>query len=143
MYRSIFYLSFFLILVLPETAISQCSSLKVLKEEFTDAVKPYDFEGISAGVLPAGKTKNVSISVFSKVKYRLNFRTDNFEAPVIIKVLAINRQVLWSNEKDPENMMFEFIPFKTEKYFVEFTAPVSQNDDSRGCIAVVLSSRPY
>jgi hypothetical protein len=143
MHKFIFYISLFFILASTETAFAQCRSLKVLKEEFQKAVKPYDFEGISAGVLPAGKTKNISISVFSKVKYRLNFRTDEFDAPVVIKVLAINRQVLWSNEKDPENMMFEFIPFKTEKYFVEFTAPASQNDDSRGCIAVVLSSRPY
>jgi hypothetical protein len=133
----------FILVVFSGSAFSQCKSLKTLKDEFADAVKPYDFEGISAGILPAGKSKNISISVFSKVKYRLNFRTDGFDAPVVIKVLAINRQILWSNEKDPENMMFEFIPFKTEKYFVEFTAPESLNDDARGCIAVVLSSRPY
>jgi len=133
----------FSLLILTGSAFSQCKSLKTLKYEFADAVKPYDFEGISAGILPAGKTKNISISVFSKVKYRLNFRTDGFDAPVVIKVLAINRQILWSNEKDPENMMFEFVPFKTEKYFVEFTAPESLNDDARGCISVVLSSRPY
>ena len=143
MRKYLIFLLFFGQLFIFQTASSQCKSLKSLKEEFAEAVKPYDFEGISAGILPSGKTRNISISVFAKVKYRLNFRTDGFDAPVVIKVLAINRQILWSNEKDPENLMFEFIPFKTEKYFVEFTAPVSQNDDSRGCISVVLSSRPY
>ncbi len=143
MHKFIIYISILFALTAAETAFAQCPSLKVLKEELEEAVKPYDFEGISAGILPEGKTRNISISVFSKVKYRLNFRTDGFDAPVIIKVLAINRQVLWTNEKDPENKMFEFIPFKTEKYFVEFTAPVGQNKNAMGCIAVVLSSRPY
>lgn len=139
----LFWIAFAAALFFSKAGAAQCKSLKTLKDEFAAVIKPYDFEGISAGILSSGKTKNISVSVFSKVKYRLNFRTDGFDAPVIIRVMAINRQILWSNEKDPENMMFEFIPFKTEKYFVEFSAPVSQNDDARGCISVVLSSRPY
>jgi hypothetical protein len=122
---------------------AQCKSLKEQKDEFIRIVKPYDFEGISGGTLAAGKTRSISVSVFSKVKYRLHFRADGFDSPVIIKVLTVNRQQLWSNEKDPGNLSYEFIPQKSDKYFVEFSAPGSNYDDARGCVAVVLSSRPY
>lgn len=124
-------------------AQAQCKSLKSMKDEFMDLVKPYDYEGISGGIINAGKTKSISISVFSKVKYRLHFRTEGYDSPVIIRVVTVNRQLLWSNEKDPANLMYEFIPSKSDKYFVEFSAPGSSYDDARGCVAVVLSSRPY
>jgi hypothetical protein len=134
----------FLCLFLPSLqGFSQCKSLKNQKAEFMEIIKPYDFEGISGGIIGSGKTKNLSISVFAKVKYRLHFRSEGFDAPVIIKVVTVNRQVLWSNEKDPGNRMFEFTPQKADKYFVEFTAPVSSDDDARGCVSVALSSRPY
>lgn len=126
-----------------QSGFGQCKSLKTLKAEFMDIIRPYDFEGISGGTLMAGKTRSISITVFSKVKYRLNFRTDGFDAPAIIRVLSINRQILWTNEKDPGNLLYEFIPQKSDRYFVEFSAPESSNDDSRGCVTVVLSSRPY
>ena len=124
-------------------SFAQCKSLKNLKTEYAEIIKPYDFEGISAGVLGAGKTTNISVSVFSKVKYRFHFYSEGYEGPVIIKIITLNHQVLWTNEKDPGSMMAEFTPKKTDKYFVEFTTPSSANDDSRGCIAVILSSRPY
>ena len=38
---------------------------------------------------------------------------------------------------------YTFVPKKTEDYFVEFTTPTSASEDSRGCVAVVLSSRGY
>jgi len=126
-----------------QSGFAQCKSLKTLKAEFMEIIRPYDFEGISGGTLMAGKTRSISITVFSKVKYRLNFRTDGFDAPAIIRVLSINRQILWTNEKDPGNLLYEFIPQKSDRYFVEFSAPESSNDDSRGCVTVVLSSRPY
>jgi hypothetical protein len=122
---------------------AQCKSLKTLKTEYADIIKPYDFEGISAGVLGAGKTTNISVSVFSKVKYRFHFYSEGYDGPVIVKIITLNHQVLWTNEKDPGNMMAEFTPKKTDKYFVEYTTPSSANDDSRGCIALILSSRPY
>lgn len=135
-------LAFFLNMLV-HAGFAQCKSLKSLKSEFMVLVKPYDFEGISGGILSSGKTRSISVSVFSKVKYRLNFRTEGFEAPVTIRVVSINRQVLWTNEKDPGNLLYEFIPQKSDRYFVEFTAPESSNDDARGCVSVVLSSRPY
>lgn len=126
-----------------QSGFAQCKSLKTLKAEFMEIIRPYDIEGISGGTLMAGKTRSISISVFSKVKYRLNFRTDGFDTPAIIRVVSINRQILWTNEKDPGNLLYEFIPQKSDRYFVEFSAPESSNDDSRGCVTVVLSSRPY
>jgi hypothetical protein len=134
-------LSFLAISTSPISA--QCKSLKTLKTEYADIIKPYDFEGISAGVLGAGKTTNISVSVFSKVKYRFHFYSEGYDGPVIVKIITLNHQVLWTNEKDPGNMMAEFTPKKTDKYFVEYTTPSSANDDSRGCIALILSSRPY
>lgn len=137
---------FFMAFVLGATPLicsAQCKSLKEQKSEFVKLVKPYDFEGISGGILNAGKTRNISVSVFSKVKYRLHFRTEGFDSPVIIRVMTLNRQLLWSNEKDPGNVLYEFIPSKSDKYFVEFSAPGSAYDDVRGCVSVVLSSRPY
>ena len=138
-----FFLFFILVQATGSAGFAQCKSLKNMKEEFRNVIKPYDFEGISAGILNAGKTRSISVSVFSRVKYRLNFRTEGFDSPVIIKVVTVNRQVLWSNEKDTEASVFEFIPHKTDKYFVEFSAPGSSDEDARGCVAVVLSSRPY
>jgi hypothetical protein len=122
---------------------AQCKSLKTLKAELSGSIRPYDFEGISAGVLGAGKSGSITISVFSKVKYRLRFSTEGFDAPVLIKVVSLNRQVLWTNEKEPESSIFDFVPQKTEKYFVEFSAPAGSGKEGKGCIAVVLGSRSY
>lgn len=132
-----------LLSAIPDSSQAQCKTLKEQKSEFVKLVKPYDFEGISGGILNAGKTRSISVSVFSKVKYRLHFRTEGFENPVIIRVMTLNRQLQWSNEKDPGNVLYEFIPSKSDKYFVEFSAPGSAYDDVRGCVSVVLSSRPY
>ena len=136
-------IAFLICLATAYSSSAQCKSLREQKDEYIRIVKPYDFEGISGGKLAAGKTRSISVSVFSKVKYRLYFRADGFDSPVIIRVLTVNRQLLWSNEKDPGLMMYEFIPHKSDKYFVEFSAPGSSFDDARGCVAVVLSSRPY
>jgi hypothetical protein len=142
-------ISLLLLLVLQLSSLSagkvaaQCKSLKTLKAELSGSIRPYDFEGISAGVLSSGKSGSITISVFSKVKYRLLFNTDGFDAPVLIKVVSLNRQVLWTNEKDPEATIFDFVPTKAEKYFVEFSAPAGSGKDGKGCISVLLGSRSY
>jgi len=121
---------------------AQCK-LKDLKAEYLDKIKPYEFEGISAGVIFAGESTTISVSVFRNQKYRLFFHSEGFDGPVSVKVMTRNRFVLFTNKDDPSLDRYTFIPKKSEDYFVEFTTPGSANEDARGCVAVVLCSRGY
>jgi hypothetical protein len=121
---------------------AQCK-LKDLKAEYLDKIKPYEFEGISAGVIFAGESTTISVSVFRNQKYRLFFHSEGFDGPVSVKVMTRNRFVLFTNKDDPSLDRYTFIPKKSEDYFVEFTTPSSANEDARGCVAVVLCSRGY
>jgi hypothetical protein len=139
-----FLISFILFFSLSsaKTAFSQCK-LKELKAAYLEKIKPYEFEGISAGIIFAGETTSVSVSVFRNQKYRLFFYSDGFEGPVTVKVMTRNRYVLFTNKDDPTLDKYTFVPKKTEDYFVEFSTPTSANEDARGCVAVVLCSRGY
>jgi hypothetical protein len=139
-----FLISFILFFSLSsaQTAFSQCK-LKELKAAYLEKIKPYEFEGISAGIIFAGETTSVSVSVFRNQKYRLFFYSDGFEGPVTVKVMTRNRYVLFTNKDDPTLDKYTFVPKKTEDYFVEFSTPTSANEDARGCVAVVLCSRGY
>ena len=123
-------------------AQAQCK-LKDLKAEYLDKIKPYEFEGISAGVIFAGESTTISVSVFRNQKYRLFFHSEGFDGPVSVKVMTRNRFVLFTNKDDPSLDRYTFIPKKSEDYFVEFSTPNSANEDARGCVAVVLCSRGY
>lgn len=123
-------------------AQAQCK-LKDLKAEYLDKIKPYEFEGISAGVIFAGESTTISVSVFRNQKYRLFFHSEGFDGPVSVKVMTRNRFVLFTNKDDPSLDRYTFIPKKSEDYFVEFSTPSSANEDARGCVAVVLCSRGY
>jgi hypothetical protein len=125
-----------------QTSFSQCK-LKELKAAYLEKIKPYEFEGISAGIIFAGETTSISVSVFRNQKYRLFFYSDGFEGPVTVKVMTRNRYVLFTNKDDPTLDKYTFVPKKTEDYFVEFSTPTSANEDARGCVAVVLCSRGY
>jgi len=124
------------------TSQAQCK-LKDLKKEYLDKIKPYEFEGISAGVIFAGESTTISVSVFRNQKYRLFFHSEGFDGPVSVKVMTRNRFVLFTNKDDPSLDRYTFTPKKSEDYFVEFTTPSSANEDARGCVAVVLCSRGY
>lgn len=134
---SIFYFGIF-----SSDSLAQCK-LRDLKSEYLEKIKPYEFEGISAGVIFAGESTTISVSVFRNQKYRLFFHSEGFDGPVTVKVMTRNRFVLFTNKDDPGLDRYTFIPKKTEDYFVEFTTPTSSNEDARGCVAVVLCSRGY
>ena len=140
------FLPLLLIVALPffysDNVQAQCK-LKDLKAEYLEKIKPYEFEGISAGVIFAGESTTISVSVFRNQKYRLFFHSEGFDGPVSVKVMTRNRFVLFTNKDDPSLDRYTFIPKKTEDYFVEFTTPSSANEDARGCVAVVLCSRGY
>lgn len=123
-------------------AFAQCK-LKELKSEYLEKIKPYEFEGISAGIIFSGESTTISVSVFRNQKYRLFFHSEGFDGPVSVKVMTRNRFVLFTNKDDPSLDRYTFIPKKSEDYFVEFTTPSSANEDARGCVAVVLCSRGY
>ena len=140
------FLPLLLLVALPffysDNVQAQCK-LKDLKAEYLEKIKPYEFEGISAGVIFAGESTTISVSVFRNQKYRLFFHSEGFDGPVSVKVMTRNRFVLFTNKDDPSLDRYTFIPKKTEDYFVEFTTPSSANEDARGCVAVVLCSRGY
>ena len=121
---------------------AQCK-LKDLKAEYLEKMKPYEFEGISGGVIFAGESTVISVSVFRNQKYRLFFHSEGFDGPVSVKVMTRNRFVLFTNKDDPSLDRYTFIPKKSEDYFVEFSTPSSANEDARGCVAVILCSRGY
>lgn len=123
-------------------AEAQCK-LKDLKGEYLEKIKPYEFEGISAGVIFAGESTTISVSVFRNQKYRLFFHSEGFDGPVTVKVMTRNRFVVFTNKDDVTLDRYTFTPKKTEDYFVEFTTPNSANEDARGCVAVILCSRGY
>jgi hypothetical protein len=125
-----------------EKAYSHCK-LKDLKKDYLEKIRPYEFEGISAGVIFAGESTTISVSVFRNQKYRLFFHSEGFDGPVSVKVMTRNRFILFTNKDDPTLDKYTFIPKKTEDYFVEFTTPSSANEDARGCVAVILCSRGY
>lgn len=135
-------LSLIICCVLAQQATAQCK-LKDLKGEYLDKIKPYEFEGISAGVIFAGESTTISVSVFRNQKYRLFFHSEGFDGPVTVKVMTRNRFVLFTNKDDVTLDRYTFTPKKTEDYFVEFTTPSSSNEDARGCVAVILCSRGY
>lgn len=136
---TIFFLA---LLSVGSESLAQCK-LRDLKSEYLDKIKPYEFEGISAGVIFAGEATTISVSVFRNQKYRLFFHSEGFDGPVTVKVMTRNRFVLFTNKDDPSLDRYTFIPKKTEDYFVEFNTPSSSNEDARGCVAVVLCSRGY
>ena len=125
-----------------QQGFSQCK-LRDLKSAYIDKIKPYEFEGISAGVIFAGESTTISVSVFRNQKYRLFFHSEGFDGPVSVKVMTRNRFVLFTNKDDPSLDRYTFVPKKTEDYFVEFSTPASSNEDARGCVAVILCSRGY
>jgi hypothetical protein len=136
----IFAFSFFFLSA--DRTFAQCK-LRDLKSAYIDKIKPYEFEGISAGVIFAGEATTISVSVFRNQKYRLFFHSEGFDGPVTVKVMTRNRFVLFTNKDDPSLDRYTFVPKKTEDYFVEFMTPASSNEDARGCVAVVLCSRGY
>jgi len=123
-------------------SFSQCK-LKDLKSQYLEKIEPYVFEGLSAGIIFAGESNTISVSVFRNQKYRLFFHSEGFDGPVSVKVMTRNRFVLFTNKDDPSLDRYTFVPKKTEDYFVEFSTPTSADEDSRGCVAVILSSRGY
>lgn len=140
------YIPFFLIITIligPVGSVSAQCNLKQLKKEFMEKVKPYEFEGISAGYIFAGETTTISLSVYRNQKYRLYFYADGFDGPVDINVMTRNRYLLFSNKEDLTLDHWTFVPKKSETYFVEFKTPPSSNEDQRGCVAIVLASRGY
>lgn len=139
---SIFILALFLIFSGTDQASGQCK-LKELKKAYLEKIKPYEFEGISAGLIFAGESTTISVSVFRNQKYRLFFHSEGFDGPVTVKVMTLNRYVLFTNKDDPSLDRYTFMPKKTEDYYVEFTTPASANEDARGCVAVVLCTRGY
>jgi hypothetical protein len=143
MKRYIPYILIFTMLIGPVGSTSAQCNLKELKKEFSEKVKPYEFEGLSAGYIFAGETTTISLSVYRNQKYRLYFYTDGFDGPVDISVMTRNRFLLFSNKEDLTLDRWTFVPKKSETYFVEFKTPPSSNEDQRGCVAVVLSSRGY
>jgi hypothetical protein len=143
MKRYIPYILIFTMLIGPVGSTSAQCNLKELKKEFSERVKPYEFEGLSAGYIFAGETTTISLSVYRNQKYRLYFYTDGFDEPVDITVMTRNRFLLFSNKEDLTLDRWTFVPKKSETYFVEFKTPASSNEDQRGCVAVVLSSRGY
>lgn len=144
MKRALFaiFLVFGLINYSPVFSQSLCK-LRDLKSAYMEKIKPYEFEGISAGVILAGESTTISVSVFRNQKYRLFFHSEGFDGPVTVKVMTRNRFVLFTNKDDPSLDRYTFQPKKTEDYFVEFTTPASSNEDARGCVAVVLCSRGF
>lgn len=124
------------------SANAQCK-LKELKSAYLEKIKPYEFEGISAGIIFAGEATTISVSVFRNQKYRLFFHSEGFDGPVSVKVMTRNRFVLFTNKDDPTLDRYTFVPKKSEDYFVEFNTPTSANEDARGCVAVILCSRGY
>jgi len=134
--------SIFFALIFVFNSFSQCK-LKDLKAQYIEKIKPYEFEGISAGVIFAGEATTISVSVFRNQKYRLLFHSEGFDGPVSVKVMTRNRFVLFTNKDDPSLDRYTFLPKKTEDYFVEFTTPSSSNEDARGCVAVILCTRGY
>ena len=134
--------SIFLVSIFSFNSFSQCK-LKDLKAEYVEKIKPYEFEGISAGVIFAGEATTISVSVFRNQKYRLLIHSEGFDGPVSVKVMTRNRFVLFTNKDDPSLDRYTFLPKKTEDYFVEFTTPTSADEDARGCVAVILCSRGY
>lgn len=124
------------------SAFGQCK-LKDIKAQYLEKIKPYEFEGVSAGVIFAGEATTISVSVFRNQKYRLFFHSEGFDGPVTVKVMTRNRFVLFTNKDDPSLDRYTFIPKKTEDYFVEFNTPSSANEDARGCVAVILCSRGF
>lgn len=125
-----------------ENSFGQCK-LRDLKAAYIEKIKPYEFEGISAGVIFAGESTTISVSVFRNQKYRLFFHAEGFDGPVTVKVMTRNRFVLFTNKDDPSLDRYTFVPKKTEDYFVEFSTPTSSNEDARGCVAAILCSRGY
>jgi hypothetical protein len=132
----------FILLSINFNSFSQCK-LKDLKSQYLEKIQPYEFEGISAGVVFAGESTTISVSVFRNQKYRLMFHSEGYDGPVSVKVMTRNRFVLFTNKDDPSLDRYTFIPKKTEDYFVEFSTPTSSNEDARGCVAVILCSRGY
>jgi hypothetical protein len=142
MKKIILIFSLFLAAGVFQSAIAQCK-LKELKSAYLEKIKPYEFEGISAGVIFAGEATTISVSVFRNQKYRLFFHSEGFDGPVSVKVMTRNRFVLFTNKDDPSLDRYTFVPKKSEDYFVEFNTPTSANEDARGCVAVILCSRGY
>lgn len=131
------------ILIGPVGSVSAQCNLKDLKKDYMEKVKPYVFEGISAGYIFAGESTIISLSVYRNQKYRLLFHTDGFDGPVTVNVMTRNRFMLFSNKEDLTLDKWTFVPKKTEDYFIEFKTPPSSNEDARGCVAVVLASRGF
>jgi hypothetical protein len=142
MKKIILIFSLFLAAGVFQSAIAQCK-LKELKSAYLEKIKPYEFEGISAGVIFAGEATTISVSVFRNQKYRLFFHSEGFDGPVSVKVMTRNRFVLFTNKDDPSLDRYTFVPKKSEDYFVEFNTTTSANEDARGCVAVILCSRGY
>jgi hypothetical protein len=142
MRKLLFIFTLFLIAGSFQASRAQCK-LKELKSIYLDKIKPYEFEGISAGIIFSGESTTISVSVFRNQKYRLFFHSEGFDGPVSVKVMTRNRFVLFTNKDDPSLDRYTFVPKKSEDYFVEFTTPTSANEDARGCVAVILSSRGY
>jgi hypothetical protein len=142
MKKIILIFSLFLAAGVFQSAIAQCK-LKELKSAYLEKIKPYEFEGISAGIIFAGEATTISVSVFRNQKYRLFFHSEGFDGPVSVKVMTRNRFVLFTNKDDPSLDRYTFVPKKSEDYFVEFNTPTSANEDARGCVAVILCSRGY
>ena len=131
----------------PRKQMENCSKMKSLREKYKSVIQsPYVLEGCASRPVLCGEPGQqaiIPLSVLGKQHYRLYFDSEGFEGKVFVRVLTLNKKLIFSNENDPASTMFAFTATRTEKYFVEFNYVQSTNPDAVGCVSTVLATREF
>lgn len=118
--------------------------------DFRDDLKaqldPYEYDAQKVSkftVKDNEQTKEIEVPLFIGESYKVIFSQEGMPVNVLIEIYdkeigKNKRSLLWSNADDMETTVYEWIPEKSKKFYVNYTVPATDGETMKGCMYFVV-----